>query len=244
MKHARILLIEDTDSVREVLTRQLQVLGVEVTALPDGSQVKSMLSKMSFDLVIADLQLPDCSGVDVARFARAQHCRVILLSGEGGLGSRLDVASAGFEDVLTKPISLQQLQQILEKYELVGKTGQVGLSGASEMDVTGVIDLNMLREQMGDLDAAALNMLARFPDMMRPLVRQLGDLSRDENLSGLFEVAHSLKGAARSAGAIHLGDLCDQIQIVAKSGRVDNSGCDELQTEFLRVEDAIKKLCR
>lgn len=242
MKQANVLLIEDTDSVREVLKRQIEALGVSVTALPDGERVKSVLDKTPFDLVIADLQLPDCSGVDIARFARAKNCRVILLSGEGGLGSRLDVASAGFEDVLSKPISLEALRDLLVKYGLLDTGLALTTPEGPEMDPTGVLDLRILREQMGELDESAIAMLSKFPQMMKPLVLKIANLAETGATSELAEVAHSLKGAARSAGAVHLGELCAEIQSAAAKGVADHPSCHELQTEFLKVETAISRL--
>lgn len=244
MGQAQILLVEDTDSVREVLTRQLQALGASVTALPDGDRVKSTLNQRQFDLVIADLQLPDCSGIDIARFARAKNCKVILLSGEGGLGSRLDIKSAGFDEILSKPVALEQLQEILVRFSLAEEQLNMTQSTGPEMDETGVIDLHSLREQMGELDRTALSMLIRFPDMMRPLVKRIAESVEQKDYKNLADIAHSLKGAARSAGATHLGELSDKAQIAAQESKIDIEACSELQTEFIRVENAINRLCQ
>ncbi len=243
-KQARILLVEDTDSVREVLTRQLEALGVSVTALADGDRVKSVLNTAPYDLVIADLKLPDCSGVDIARFAHAKKCKVILLTGEGGLGSRLDIKSAGFDDVLSKPISLDQLQQLLSKFGLLNNTMSVaGANDDGVVDTTGVLDMAALREQMGNLDSSALSMLSRFPDMMRPLFGNLVATASANNFSEASDIAHSLKSAARSAGAMELGALCEKIQHDADHKKIQPADIAELQSQFASVEFAIGRLC-
>jgi CheY-like chemotaxis protein/HPt (histidine-containing phosphotransfer) domain-containing protein len=242
VKQAQILLIEDTDAVREVLTRQLEALGVAVRALPDGSRAKEFLSATDFDLVIADLQLPDCSGVDIARFSRARNVPVILLSGESGLTDRPEVAFAGFEDILTKPLSLYQLQNILLRYGLIDKSAAVVASSDYEMDETGVLDVAVIREQMGELDEVALQMISRFPDMMRPLLQKIIKAENSGDVSTLAEAAHSLKGAARSAGAMNLGLFCEQVQDLAQNGTADSDSIKKIEDEFLKVESAIKKL--
>ena len=242
-KQARILLVEDTDSVREVLTRQLEALGVSVTALADGDRVKSVLNTAPYDLVIADLKLPDCSGVDIARFAHAKNCKVVLLTGEGGIGSRLDIKSAGFDEVLSKPISLDQLQQLLLNFSLLKDSVSHVVAEDGMIDTTGVLDMQALREQMGKLDTAALSMLSRFPDMMRPLFQNLVNFANAQNFSDTSDAAHSLKSAARSAGAMELGDLCEKIQYNSDRKKIVPVDISELQSQFASVEFAIKRLC-
>lgn len=243
MKQVKILLVEDTDSVRQVLARQLEILGATVTALADGDRVKSVLNSDHYDLVIADLKLPDCSGVDIARFAHAKKCKIILLSGEGGLGSRLDVKSAGFDAVISKPISLEQLQQVLVDFGLLNNTNPIEIHEDGLVDTTGVLDMGALREQMGDLDSSALGMLSRFPDMMRPLYQKLLDSVSSDNYPDISDVAHSLKSAARSAGAMEFGELCERIQHDAERKKIVSADISELQCQFASVEFAIKRLC-
>lgn len=247
MKRLKILLVEDNDAVREVLKRQLEALGVLVIALSEGSRAKEFMAANDFDLVIADLQLPDCSGVDIARFARAHSVRVVLLSGESGLGDRPDIAFAGFEEILTKPISLSQLQNMLIRFGLIaGKSAMPEVEPVAkgiDADDAGVLDLNVIREQMGDLDELSLKMLSRFPDMMKPLSKKIQTSVSKKDLPQLSEAAHSLKGAARSAGAMHLGKLCEQVQDLAQNGVLDMESVQSLLDEFTKVEKAILKLC-
>lgn len=245
MKKSHILLIEDTDSVREVLTRQLEVLGTEVTALADGDGVKRELDKTHFDLVIADLHLPDCSGVDIARFAKAKNCRIILLSGDSNVENRPDLKHSQFDQILSKPITLEKLQSLLLTYDLVTATDRnfTDMSSHSEFDETGSIHLVSLEEQMGELDDVALHMLSRFPDMMRPLAEDLAQAIMNYDTRRVSELAHSLKGAARSAGAHMLAKICEDIQNIAEANHVDGIDIDKLKNEFITVEKALQRLC-
>jgi len=244
MKNARILLIEDTDSVREVLTRQLESLGVNVTALPDGDSVKRELDNTSYDLVIADLHLPNCSGFDIARFAHAKNCKIVLLSGDASVTGRNDLLTAQFDQMLTKPVTLQTLQKLLIDHRLIDSDIPLiqNFGTGDEFDETGCINLLSLQEQMGDLDDVALQMLSKFPDMMRPLVKNTITEAELKNNIKCVELAHSLKGAARSAGANHLGMICEAIQREAMMGHVGMNSLEDLKQEFQKVESAIKKL--
>lgn len=247
MHKAQILLIEDNDSVREVVSRQLEALGVSVTSLSDGDHVKQELSQKTYDLVIADLHLPNCSGFDIARFANAKNCKIILLSGDAEAASRDDFLTDQFDEVILKPVTLQNLKNLLVRHEIITDTDMDAANSnryAVQYDETGAIDLHLLTEHMGQLDHAALEMLSRFPNMMRPLAYKISELSAQKNATEVLEIAHSLKGAARSAGAVHLGILAEDIQNLAAKGQCDASVVQDLLDEFSKFESAIQTLCR
>lgn len=245
MQKPRILLIEDTDSVREVLTRQLEALGMAVTALADGDMVKRELDKTRYDLVMADLHLPNCSGFDIARFAHAKKCKVVLVSGDSKVTAREDLLTSQFDQILTKPVNMDILKDMLVQHSLLEGTGNAAKIevAADKFDESGSINITSLEEQMGELDDLALQMLKRFPTMMKPLVMDIEACAKSGDLKKLVETAHSLKGAARSAGADHLGLLLERIQEAATNGQINTPEVTEMNAEFDRVQNAIQKLC-
>jgi DNA-binding response OmpR family regulator len=247
MFRPQILVIEDTESVREVLIRQLEALECEVTGLADGNLVKQELKKKRYDLVLADLNLPDCSGIDIARFSHAQNCPIVLLSGDEDVASRPTILSAGFNKILLKPIGLNELDALLHEFfpkrnKVVSKTPIHIEDTANGFDSSGTINLVSLAEQMGDLDDVAYQMLSRFPDMMRPLVSQLQESIEKSDYSRIADIAHSLKGAARSAGADRLSAICEDLQTKAEKNIAAENSIETLLHEFSRVEQAIQGL--
>lgn len=245
MQKPRILLIEDTDSVREVLTRQLEALGMAVTALADGDLVKRELDQNPYDLVMADLHLPNCSGFDIARFAHAKKCKVVLVSGDSKVTSREDLLTAQFDQILTKPVNMDILKNMLVQHSLL-KGEEIAAkkeAPADKFDESGCINITSLEEQMGELDDLALQMLKRFPTMMKPLVLDIENHVKSGDMEKLVETAHSLKGAARSAGADRLGLILERIQDAATNGQISTPEVTEMNTEFERVQNAIQKLC-
>ena len=85
-------------------------------------------------------------------------------------------------------------------------------------------------------------MLKMFPAMARPLIEQIQTAQSAEDLHALAEAAHSLKGAARSACAMTLGDIAGTIQDEAEAGKSGGESVDTLLEEFKRVEDEIEAL--
>jgi DNA-binding response OmpR family regulator len=102
----RILLVEDESSVRETLARLLTIEGAQVKTAPNGRQALDLLASEGFDLLLADLDLPDVPGDLIIRQALTQsggHAQVIVITGSGDT-DLLRARQAGAEIVLIKPV--------------------------------------------------------------------------------------------------------------------------------------------
>lgn len=113
----RILLVDDHDDTRRVLSRLLQRQGHQVDAAATVKAAMTSLELRRFDLVISDIGLPDGSGFEVMSAARVRDAQIrgIALSGFGMEEDRRRSAAAGFDYHLTKPLDFTVLQEILRK---------------------------------------------------------------------------------------------------------------------------------
>jgi PAS domain S-box-containing protein len=109
-----VLLVEDDASTLDVLGRLLVNMGHEVTRASQFGEAKSLMASRCFDVLIADVGLPDGSGLELLRSTGARiPRRSVVLSG-GAMAS--DVAAsraAGFQVHLIKPVSYQALREAL-----------------------------------------------------------------------------------------------------------------------------------
>jgi two-component system, sensor histidine kinase len=112
----RILVIEDNSDLRDGLKRLLEQVGHEVLSSPDGEDgVVKALSRHP-DVVLVDIGLPKLDGYEVAarlRPALAPDVLLIAVSGYGSQQDRRRAFDAGFDVHLTKPITLQALEDVL-----------------------------------------------------------------------------------------------------------------------------------
>jgi CheY-like chemotaxis protein len=112
----RILLVEDNEAACRSLARLLEAKGFVVTTVQDGaSALRALKDGRPPDFLLTDLQLPDIDGREVARHARGLNPapRIIAITG-WDLGSEPEEPSvSGFDWVLTKPIDLSTLLEIL-----------------------------------------------------------------------------------------------------------------------------------
>ena len=113
----RVLIVEDNDDNRESLVMLLEQLGHAPSAAEDGPKALERLAAEEHDLAIVDIGLPQMDGYEVARRVRGtlgSRVRLVALTGYGQPEDRERAKAAGFDDHVTKPLDLRQLESLLE----------------------------------------------------------------------------------------------------------------------------------
>ena len=109
----KILLVEDNEMNRDMLSRRLQRKGYEVEMATDGRQGVTMAQAAPYDLILMDMSLPEIDGWEAARQLRAapvtQKVPIIALTAHAMSGDREKAIEAGCDDYDTKPIELERL---------------------------------------------------------------------------------------------------------------------------------------
>jgi CheY-like chemotaxis protein len=115
---AKILLVEDNELNRDMLSRRLLRKGFEVVIAVDGGQAVSMAENERPDLILMDMSLPVIDGWEATRRVKASetsgHIPIIALTAHAMSGDRAKALSAGCDDYDTKPIEMPRL---LEKID-------------------------------------------------------------------------------------------------------------------------------
>lgn len=107
----RLLLVEDDEPLRDMLSDQLDARGYDVHAVADGRAAIGAVGATPFDVIILDRMLPFVDGVDVLRWLREQEVKtpVILLTALGRLPERIEGLEAGADDYVVKPFEIDEL---------------------------------------------------------------------------------------------------------------------------------------
>jgi DNA-binding response OmpR family regulator len=106
----RVLVVEDDETVREVVRTYLDAAGYIVDEAADGFAALEIIDRVRPDLVVMDRMLPGIDGAEVCRRIRASSdIPVILLTALGGTDERIDGLEAGADDYVTKPFSPREL---------------------------------------------------------------------------------------------------------------------------------------
>ena len=106
----RVLVVEDDESIADVLRRTLRQEGHEVRSSVDGVEALQAAEEFVPDLVILDLGLPGLDGVEVCRRMRADSdVPILILTARSELGDRVEGLDSGADDYLVKPFERQEL---------------------------------------------------------------------------------------------------------------------------------------
>lgn len=108
-KNALILVVDDNEMNRDMLSRRLQRQKYEVIVAIDGEQALTVIKEHSFDLVLLDIMMPTLSGYEVLERLKSddetRHIPVIMISAVDDLDSVVRCIELGAEDYLFKPFN-------------------------------------------------------------------------------------------------------------------------------------------
>ena len=133
---ARILLVDDEQSIQTLLSYPLRKDGYHVTSALDGSEALRRFDEGRFDLVILDLMLPQMGGVEVCQQLRSRsQVPIIMLTAKGSETDKVAGLEVGADDYITKPFSMREFRSrvkaALRRSRMGGETSD---DGAIESD--------------------------------------------------------------------------------------------------------------
>ena len=108
----RVLVVDDEPSLAELLASVLRYEGWEIRTAGDGASAVRTAREFRPDAVVLDIMLPDFDGLEVLRRVRAGHprtCCVLFLTAKDAVEDRIAGITAGGDDYVTKPFSLEEV---------------------------------------------------------------------------------------------------------------------------------------
>lgn len=109
---ARILVVDDEESIREFLEIMLRKEGYEVTCAVDGQQALDLLKKKSFDMVISDLQMPNVTGIELLKQTKDQYPDMLffMITAFATTETAVEAMKLGAYDYITKPFKIDEVR--------------------------------------------------------------------------------------------------------------------------------------
>jgi CheY-like chemotaxis protein len=114
---AKILVVDDQESMRFIISSMLKEKGHEVKIAEDGLQALAILKDASFDLIVADVNMPRLNGLEFLKQVKEKDrtARVILLTGLVEETVRLGAEKYGLDGLILKPFEKTKALEIIEK---------------------------------------------------------------------------------------------------------------------------------
>jgi DNA-binding response OmpR family regulator len=144
---ARILLVDDEQSIQTLLTYPLRKEGYEVVSARDGREALDRFAEMRFDLVVLDVMMPRLDGIEVCRRLRARsQVPIIMLTARDDEVDKVLGLEIGADDYITKPFSVREFRSRVKA--ALRRTQMMGASGAEERLISRELEVDVARRSV------------------------------------------------------------------------------------------------
>jgi len=224
-----ILVAEDNDINQKVIRQQLNLLGYAADIASDGKEALKRWQTGDYDLLLTDLHMPEMDGFELTREIRTieanqKRIPIVALTANALKGEKERCLQTGMDDYLSKPVQLEDLRAMLEKYLPNRKLIEATQSDSqptlidSKAESTGIpLDIHVLEQLVGNDPAMVKEMLLDFYTSAGKIAAELHVAYQANQLTTVGSLAHKLKSSARSVGALALGEVCAQMEQAGKN---------------------------
>ncbi|MEJ0034612.1 MAG: PAS domain-containing protein [Gammaproteobacteria bacterium] len=223
----KVLLVEDNAVNQKVAQRFLERLGCEVELVENGEQCLHAWERGHFDVVLMDIQMPVMDGYTATRLIREKECvdrhtPIVALTANAMTGQLERCLSAGMDGLLTKPIAIERLREVLDRLGLAVPADEV----LAESEVAGMmtapaqppaVDTSQLSELAGEDQGFVQSVVLSFEKSMAQLLATMHAAASRGEAQQLARAAHQVKGAAANLHATALSALAADIEASAKT---------------------------
>ena len=257
---AKVLAVDDNDMNLKVIVGLLKRNKIVPDLADSGKQCIEMAKKNFYHIIFLDNMMPGMNGIETLKAMRRENViddrtAVVMLTASAIAGMREVYMRAGFDDYLSKPIDVAELEAILEKFlpaELVSFVvdGQEELpQPPAQVETPEEDDEPAGEDEFGKRDRQ--HFAATCPDIdLDTMLATFNDESRAEKIQAAFDAAdwknyqilvHALKSTSLSIGATALSERAKALELAAKDGKIEviNAGHADLMAAYQSVRNQI-----
>jgi signal transduction histidine kinase/DNA-binding response OmpR family regulator len=233
----RILLAEDNAVNQRLALKLLEKAGHEVRAVANGRQALAALQEKHYDLVLMDVQMPEMDGYEATAAIRqlehsARHTPIIAMTAHAMKGDREACLAAGMDDYISKPLKLEELMAVIEKW-----------AGTSYSAEVAPLDWAALREHVDGDESFLRDLIELFLTDAPGRIERLRRAIAEGNEQAIKLEAHSLRGASGNIKAARLWESFTRLEQMASEGAVAEAGAvlAEIEEELARLSHYFRK---
>jgi CheY-like chemotaxis protein/nitrogen-specific signal transduction histidine kinase/HPt (histidine-containing phosphotransfer) domain-containing protein len=258
----RVLLCDDNVINQKVALRLLQQMGYRADLAANGLEALAALDRQPYDVIFMDVMMPEMNGLEATQLIRQRQQQpagfphyksrlpVIAMTASAMQGDREKCLAAGMDDYLAKPVRLEDIRAIIEKW---GPTASATAgppvrppaapaaddAPPAEPAATDDAPVDMAR-LMDFTDGCAENLrelATLYVQQTEEQVRQLAAAVRAGASPEVRRLAHSCAGASATCGVRRLVPLLRELEHQGLEGKLTNASqlCDQIEREFERV---------
>jgi CheY-like chemotaxis protein len=226
-RSACVLFVEDNWAGQAYGRRVLEKAGHKVWVATTGKDAVQMASSQHFDVVLMDLMLPDCSGLNATLQIRENEAKsrrertpVIALTAHALETFRQEALASGMDDYLSKPVRPQALLDCISRWAF----------GTAPEELAG-LDSESVKAESVYVDPDLADLIPAFLESLRKQAASVPDLLSRGQIGEVCKLGHNWKGTGGLYGFAAVTKYGKQIEEVAKQG--DVVAAEKLASELL-----------
>ena len=226
-----VLIVDDHPTNRELLSRQIKMMGLRVTTADSGRAGIALWRDNRFAMIITDCHMPDMDGYEMTRTIRnietlegLPRIPVIAWTANALKEESELIEAAGMDALLVKPVSMKILRDTLAKWLDLNADAENIIVASDSLP-----DINNSQHTHTPIDYSVLDVVIPSKDEQPQLLRDflnhirsdrsaLTDMLAQKDGAALRSTAHRMKGSCNMVGAVRLSSACTGIEKIATTG--------------------------
>ncbi len=265
----RVLLCDDNAVNQKVALRLLQQMGYRADLAANGLEALDALGQRPYDLVFMDVMMPEMGGFEATRVIRERQKQketfptykspiiIVAMTANAMQGDREQCLAAGMDDYIAKPVRLEDVRAIVERWGVIASQRDQGepatppaTPSSSETPpawtekgfttpAEAPVDLERLHEFSDGSPDNLRELVTLYLDQTAEQMEQLASAAKAARAADVRRVAHSCAGASATCGMRRLVPILRELERQGMEGKLTNAAelCGAAKEEFQRIKD-------
>ncbi len=225
----RILLAEDNAVNQRVAIRMLERLGYRADVAANGIEVIEAMKVISYDFIFMDVHMPEMDGLEATRqltyfYKGVDKPAIVAMTANAMQGDREICFAAGMDDYISKPVRIDELQNMIEKWgtKILARKGNIIQQLQRKKLNTKVLDeskISFLKDLQSEDDLVFfLELIDLFLTETPKMLAKIDAALEEKDAKLLRFLGHKLKGSTLTLGITKMAELSDTLEVEAKNG--------------------------
>lgn len=230
-----VLLVEDNETNRLVMSMQISNLGFTAIIASNGQEALELCGHHTFALILTDCSMPEMDGYQLTSVIRqvesssGKYTPIVAVTANADDREITRCLDCGMDECIFKPVDMGALQSVIDRWLV--KSGSSGICASTSCEPEEAIkfedgkayspvDPDVLHRLMGDDMDMHHRLLQKYRDTSPVLVDSMIKAVEEGDLTSVAMVAHKFKSSSRTIGA---GQLADLIQLIENAAEINEN---------------------
>ncbi|MFZ4589775.1 MAG: response regulator [Ignavibacteria bacterium] len=235
----KILVAEDNMINQKLIVKILSQLGFHADVVGNGLEAMEELKRVRYDVVFMDVQMPEMDGLEATKYIvqnwkSDERPLIIAMTANVMQGDKEKCLNAGMDDYLSKPVVIDDVQKILQKWVDLIKQKKTVLRRNIKTSL--MLDSDIiygLKQLDGNNDFS--DVIKLYTDLAPELISEIRSSFKNNNIGNLKSAASNLKRISLNLGANRLAEICFKVESLN-----GNNSKEELQSLIERMDNIFR----